>query len=58
MRVKPDEVGVLMDVLPCIHAVDGGRAADADLLGAHEDGQEFQFAPLFLRPRREMLAPA
>jgi hypothetical protein len=48
MLVEPNGVGVLADVFLGIHAVDGRRTADADLLAVHEDGHELLLPPLLL----------
>ena len=47
MLVQPDRVGILADEFFGVHAVDGGRAADADLLAVHEDRHEVLLALFF-----------
>ena len=47
MLVEPDGVGGVADEFIRVHAVDGGRAADADLFAVHEDEHEVLLALLF-----------
>ena len=49
MLVEPDGVSVLANELILAHAVDGGRAADLDLLAPDENGHKFLFASLLFR---------
>jgi hypothetical protein len=45
--MEPNWVGVLEDEFIRVHTVDGGRAADADLLATHESSHEVCLALLF-----------
>ena len=47
MLMEPYRVSVPADEFIRVHAINGRRAADSDLLAVHEDGHEVFLALLF-----------